>query len=372
MQSFRKREFDGLLIVDFISLSHKPVDPKILQKKWEERYPDKPCHVISGYTVLDKIENSEPIETTCEKLFDSTAFIKIYIFTHSQLSFQPGELLSGYAISQKRPVLSTDKLAEVLEKIIGEQPVVVNLISCAAGRGTNKNATDFPEKSLATKLHEALYKKMDRDIPVVARTQLVAVVPETGEKVTYDNERSVISTAVLSTLFQALNPINGSLFHQILYYATKGDQLAQRKQPHSKVIFYEEKHQQIQADAYFFKHEKNLAKWKTKVIDTLAKAQQEIKTEKRKQLYEKWFGDFKEGKFSDLEEMTPHEIYDRLKEAQSDSDIKANEAEKSFIGGLFNNNSNSVFYDAISSLLQEGKYLFDVPYLEEKKIKKLD
>jgi hypothetical protein len=130
---------------------------KKLCYKWDSRNPDNPCLYLFRNDFFAETINPQSLGTESD-------YLRIYIISHA--AFNSDYLYGGrYHI---------DDVSNALAKWIGTQQTVVNIISCSAGADLSPNlAEDKGYNSFAAKLHAALYSKMKRDIPVVARNQTV-------------------------------------------------------------------------------------------------------------------------------------------------------------------------------------------------------
>lgn len=105
---------------------------------------------------------------------------KIYVVGHNRVA-------EDALRTENNEFVDFHLLARKLAVFIGNQQAVINLIACVAPRGNTKDPTIDLEYSFAAKLHERLKWFAEKDIPVVARNQLVAV-ESAGGKSTADLE----------------------------------------------------------------------------------------------------------------------------------------------------------------------------------------
>jgi hypothetical protein len=250
------------IIIDFYS-GINPSSAQALKNKWDVQHPDNPCTMITRED-LRAILNGHKIF----QLHDEGK-TKIYIILHSA----PGKEYFSYkyntSMGIKKELIKYDKLAEVLSQLIGNHQVVVNLICCSAARGTEKNPTDNPEKSIAVKLHKQLTKLQKRDIPVVARTQILAV-DATNDKNYYGKKFT----------------IDLNLSHQEAIHHMQKNSSLHHKQPSSKVIIkLDNDNKQVIADAYS-------ASWKEKVLESLVILRDHTEVSQKKVFLQKWLDSF--------------------------------------------------------------------------------
>lgn len=194
-----------------------------LKNKWLLKHPKDS---VTTLTLEDFLANPGQINDEIK------GNIKIYLLAHH---------------SPSEDVVSTDeegqhaihyyRLAEKLAKFIGDKQVVINLVSCAAGRGQDEPNPEGAINSFAVKLHGALKSIAQRAIPIMAREQIVFVDDLSGKKTTM--------------------PVNVHYSHVEDLPST----LAKHKQARSKFIFSSnEDNELIQVDAY-------VAKLQQKAVD---------------------------------------------------------------------------------------------------------
>lgn len=246
-------DYDAQVIIDFLyknsnfcSLASTPA------RKWNSTHIEK-CTMLQGKEVL---------ANRCHLNFvKKPNFIRIYIVGHCWIA---ADFIEGYNDDK----VHFDKLATALQYLIKDQNVVINLISCCAGVGSQPNHDD----SFAAKLHMALYMLTKKDIPVVARTSLSSSFPTEMRKATFS----------LAELAKHGDEI---LKRPEIYLTGQGQGFYLNKQPESKVIFMLDKmHKQIRVDSYEEKSKAKLIKEAEKKDELKKSAEEKLRIDEE----QKW------------------------------------------------------------------------------------
>jgi hypothetical protein len=309
------KSFDGQVIINFGSDIMDVVACHALMARWNKHHPDKKCEIVNGIALLSGHDDASQIN--CSKLFGPKDFARIYVFVHAF----PRLDVESFYIDENSPLLSVERLAEILIDFIGNQPAVINLITCGAGRGVNDSPSEASEKSKASRLHAALYQR-GMNIDVVARTQIVGIVYPHNELVRLLPKRSV-----------------GSKITRGIHipYSEASGTTGYRKQPGSKIVFTEVSGVQVKEDAC-------LRSWKRKVFRLLTERMNGTKVEEKETLLCGWLKNF--------ENYSPQEIFDFLQSNHNSSIINKNSMEIRF----FMSTRTS---ETINKLLKDGKKLLD-------------
>lgn len=274
--------FDGQVYIDLTSSSANPISPSSIKIKWNAAHPDNPQKYLNGLWYFNNLHQPDTENINCDNWFSKDDHIRIYLVVHHS----PGKKL--FKINSN-VILTVDDIAEILKNVIhNHENVVVNLIACSAGAGDPKDYLHTPDKSAASAIHMKLRDIMQRDIPVVARNLVTYIAGNTGRKMT--------SRVSLS------------------YEEAKLGKDILSKQPLSKVVFYEENGQQVRQDAYEASIDKYLDRWKNYVADDISLI---FLNDKEKKRLEHWLGDLNK-----LNELSPDDIYNQLKQAVDDPELK--------------------------------------------------
>lgn len=295
--------FDKQIIIDFCGYGDG------MQYKWDTKHPDNPCEVINGSEFL-KNQNH---------LVQTQGVTRVYVIAHGFANYN--YFVAGDGNEKNQPKIYPAQLAESLAHYIGDSKVVVNLISCAAARGKRDHAEDNSQNSLAAKLHLWLADKANRDIPVVARMQVMSMSSKrlwwrAGRNTTMDLKDSPEETQkIVHSQFRRATTVH--------------------RQHGSKVILkLDKRNNQIRLDAY-------TRLWKKRVLKTLATAKKGTTVEAKQKLLETLLTDFENKK--------NQYIYDTLKKEmqKSDSPLKQH---SSSISRLFRKPNT---YKKIEGLLKD-------------------
>jgi len=253
---YRKlRSTEAILIIDCFSEKETGrIASLALAEKLRMKQPNNPILIIKGQKFINTTKLNEMKDNI-------TGNIKIYILTHGS----PG---ADNIKDENDQEITNTILAKRLADVIGNNTAVVNLVSCSAGRGLDANPNESPHLSLASKLHEILKIYAKKDIPVVARTQIMSVNTD-GKKMTLPID---MPTSRISKMTWE-----------------KREKILRKKQPGSKIIFTtDENEKQVRLDAY--KH-----KWKIELINSLEQIHKNttiLTASEKRNLLQKWISTF--------------------------------------------------------------------------------
>lgn len=239
-----------MIIIDFSSESEADI-AESLKEKWLKNHPGQLVDIIQGAMLLN--------QTSITPLNLHQDSYKVYVICHCS----PG----SDSLSDPRKLTDDvhyTTVAHILTQLLAtKENVVINLVSCASGRGDNDSPHTHPEKSFASKLQLALYNIIKINIPVVARLQFTEIAIHDGSKGTY--------------------PIDISF--KEAYYSSRSTIKLHRtlsKQCGSKAIFTLNHHgEQLKLDADYYL-------WKRDVIIALKEVSQKSTNEKQKTFLVAW------------------------------------------------------------------------------------
>ncbi len=241
--------YDQEVIIDFL---HRG-EGEALQKTWNRRHPNHPCILLHGKQFL-AANDICPLKTNSK--------IRIYMIVHSN-----GTRLSDTA--DGKGSIDVEKLSTRLANYIGDLSCVLNLISCGAGGGPKKPLINN-EKSVAATIHANLLKLAQRDIPVIARTHIVANV------INKEKNKLERTTPNLNVSWQTVTQLH--LFYFLF---------SRHRQDRSKVIFtVDNKGHQIILNAY-------VATWRNRVFKILGELLEKEKDDDVKRLLKHGLEEFR-------------------------------------------------------------------------------
>ena len=297
------------ILIDFVSVSGGVDTAKRLKDKWDKN-PNNITKIISAKDFNDNYQRMTFPH-------DSNGVTQIYILAHCS----PGaECLS---IEGVNTAVSAQMIAKKLAHCIGDKEVVINLIACGAGRSLKDNIIDDSSAdSFAAKLHYYLAKKAKRDIPVTARTHVVAI-----------NKTGVKSTASLDLTWDETSRRREK----------KESFSLVSKQPGSKVIYKKDyKNNQIRIDAY-------TQNWKINAIKTITGLAINTLVQEKKKFLSDWAEKFNN--------MNPKDIFDMMnKEVKKNNSIlKKHSSDEYSLAALF---TNPTSFTTIQNLIKKGTPYF--------------
>lgn len=284
-------DYNRQIVIDFDAPGNNGV-ARAFKLNWDRGHANNPCVIIDAN---DFLEGKERLK------FGSDDVVRIYINAHCNAGL---DFIRGGQGKDTDIAVHYEKMAERLNEFVGKSEAVVNLISCAAGRGSrNTQMDELSMASFASKLHHSLALKADRDIPVVARAhvtwvrehrtdwvgiiqQELSIYNDMVRAMYGDKKFGGKSTADLNlTIDYLMGPLQQGRWVKEVHH-----------QPGSKLIFIMNADgEQMVIDAYTYS-------WKEKVIKELILVKSKTVVEEKKELIDQWLVKF--------EKMTPKEIYD--------------------------------------------------------------
>jgi hypothetical protein len=268
-----KISYENLLIINLVDKDPNFIlYAKKLKNKWERNHPGKKCLLWDSNNFSD--QNF--------KLNDHDGKYQIYVICHAF----PGAISMKGSREQR---YDAEELSHGLKKCMGNNPVIINLISCAAGRGSDE-VVNNPFDGFAARLHQELnnqnninitkdnYKNnfAGMDIPVIARTHRIYIIDD-GSKQTANLEKTDKEVGELVRLAKSMN-------HDV----SEVKNLALYKQPGSKIMFIKDENgNQAVADAYYISAKRNALK-------ALLNAAASTKVETKKERLSKMVEDFQD------------------------------------------------------------------------------
>lgn len=295
-------DYTQQVVIDYIG------NARGLKDKWDKKN-DNPCHLIRGIKFEEQKGNMNIP-------FSNHDVIRIYIHAHGAAG--DAILVGGQGKATDYQIYLAD-LARYLANFIGKHDVVINLTACYGGKGNEKETPDNASfNSFAAKLHKELVLIMQRDIPVVARTEKLWLHPN-GRK----------STSPLSAPSPS-GPAAKKIHHQ----------------PGSKVVFIGK--EETRLDVYSHN-------WKEAVLEAISDAEKHTRLREKSAFLTNWLTQFSN--------MRPKEIFDMLSSELEKQDTVLRRHSAAFFSPtrLF----DAYTYKKLMPLVIEGGFIFDSPFTAE-------
>lgn len=278
-----------------------------LKYKWDRNHKDNPCTLIDGEIIGRFDETAGAVNVLSSIQASPEDVIRIYIIGHGS----PGsDIMSG-----KNTEATHEQLAAYLANFVQDKNVVINLISCAGGRGEEDIPNPNTDVSYAAKLHKDLQKLTGgKDTPVIARTHLMGVYVGRSSK--------LLGTKATSDLTST-------------WEEARDKPTYVPKQPGSKIIISSENGKQVKRDVYYHT-------LKDKVLQALVKAHDSTTVSSKQAFLKYWI--------PKLEKMSPEEMLQAMSVELQDKNSLLR-LHTNFLVGLF---KDADTYTQVKSLVDEG------------------
>jgi hypothetical protein len=329
-------DYNRQVYIDF-NIGDNSKAAQAFKSNWDRGHAENPCMIIEERDFLERRKRLK---------YNPNHVVRIYIEAHCNAGF---DFVRGGHGGETDIEVHYEKMAECLNAFIGKSTAVVNLISCAAGRGsTNTKIDDLSMASFGSKLHHSLVLKAGRDIPVVARAQSTSTYVARTDML--GNIKQAFDIDLLMRQSHGEKKSGGKRTFDLNLTIDDVDYaLARRRsvksihhQPGSKLIFMlNADGKQIVIDAYTYS-------WKEKVRKALIAAQSKTVVEDKKALINAWLQKF--------EKMTPKEIFDCIySELKNPNSVFAKHQPGSAAGFFVWPKS----FQALQALIKEAEPYFD-------------